>query len=277
MGGAWELSQKITAKNEDGTNDYKLGSLYGATVALGDDVLAVGDQGSFKGYTSNVYVYGLENGGAEIQKKVEAYATDMTINQGRLQLGLYWQSKALTFRNYGKDWILEYSITQPTLSDSDFGLSVGLMGDDVLVGSPSSASCPNISENAACGSVYAYNAKTPINKRISVTKSLGGSIKSSPIGIDCGSVCEADFYIGSEVNFVAAPENGYVFSKWQGDCVDLQECKVIVNADTSIAAIFKPKPQMPNPIPTLNEWAKFIMIFAILGIVGWHVRQTHMS
>ena len=61
-------------------------------------------------------------------------------------------------------------------------------------------------------------------------------------------------------------------------CTRIQEeCKVIVNADTSIAAIFKPKPQMPNPIPTLNEWAKFIMIFAILGIVGWHVRQTHMS
>lgn len=38
-----------------------------------------------------------------------------------------------------------------------------------------------------------------------------------------------------------------------------------------------PPPQPPNPIPTLNNWAKLIMMLTILAMVGWHVRQARRT
>jgi hypothetical protein len=52
---------------------------------------------------------------------------------------------------------------------------------------------------------------------VSRTGSGGGTITSSPIGIDCGSTCEADFDLGSEIFLQAVADPGSVWTGWSGD------------------------------------------------------------
>ncbi|EGV20047.1 hypothetical protein [Thiocapsa marina] len=52
---------------------------------------------------------------------------------------------------------------------------------------------------------------------VSQTGTGGGTITSSPPGIDCGSSCEADFALGSEVLLQAFPAPGSVLIGWSGD------------------------------------------------------------
>lgn len=54
---------------------------------------------------------------------------------------------------------------------------------------------------------------------LTVANVAGGVVTSAPSGIQCpGSACAADFLDGVEVQLAAAPDAGFRFSHWTGDC-----------------------------------------------------------
>ncbi len=60
--------------------------------------------------------------------------------------------------------------------------------------------------------------------------------------IDCGSKCEADFYVNRKVQLQAIPDEGFVFTGWSGDCTGKgKTCKFLIGKDYSVTATFEPK------------------------------------
>jgi hypothetical protein len=79
---------------------------------------------------------------------------------------------------------------------------------------------------------------------LSVTTSGGGSgsVSSSPAGISCGGTCVASFDHGTDVTLNAAAGPGSFFVKWTGACSGSGDCKVTMNAASSVGAEFSPVP-----------------------------------
>jgi uncharacterized repeat protein (TIGR03803 family) len=73
---------------------------------------------------------------------------------------------------------------------------------------------------------------------VSVIGSPGGMVTSSS-GIDCGSVCSANFAAGTQVTLTASAGLGWGLAGWSGACSGIaSSCTVTLNANTSIAASF---------------------------------------
>src|ERR1700730_10272003 len=62
---------------------------------------------------------------------------------------------------------------------------------------------------------------------VSVIGSPGGTVRSSPAGIDCGSTCSGNFSTGTQVTLKASPAPTWGFSGWGGACsgIDKREHK----------------------------------------------------
>src|SRR6202022_965482 len=69
-------------------------------------------------------------------------------------------------------------------------------------------------------------------------KSRGGRVLSTPVGIDCGSLCETRFAAGTHVKLVAKADPGYVFVGWSGGCSGKKTCLVTSPGTTEISASF---------------------------------------
>jgi len=65
-----------------------------------------------------------------------------------------------------------------------------------------------------------------------------GSVTSNPIGIDCGTVCNASFTQGSVVQLTATPDPGMSFAGWNGACAGMARCLVTMNAAKTVRATF---------------------------------------
>ena len=72
-----------------------------------------------------------------------------------------------------------------------------------------------------------------------------GLVTSSPEGINCGEICEADFCLGETVTLTATAEEGSYFVGWSGGgCTGMEPCTVTLDADmlldgdVSITAVF---------------------------------------
>jgi len=78
---------------------------------------------------------------------------------------------------------------------------------------------------------------------VSRSGSGGGTVTSSPTGIDCGSTCSAKFDHGTQVTLTASPAAGSSFTGWSGNgCSGTGSCKVTLNADTAVTANFDAQP-----------------------------------
>jgi hypothetical protein len=73
---------------------------------------------------------------------------------------------------------------------------------------------------------------------VSKSGSGGGTVSSSPAGIDCGSTCEAPFNLGTEVTLAPSPAGGSEFKGWSGACSGTGTCKVTISAAKSVTAEF---------------------------------------
>ncbi len=67
-----------------------------------------------------------------------------------------------------------------------------------------------------------------------------GSIRSDPVGIDCGTYCENYFTRGTPLTLTAIPGTGVTFSHWRGGCAGRNPvCKVRLGRAKSVTAIFR--------------------------------------
>ncbi len=76
---------------------------------------------------------------------------------------------------------------------------------------------------------------------LTVSKNItaGGSVISSPSGINCGTTCYANFTSGSTIALTATPASGYTFADWSGACKGTSAtCTVTMNSNRSVTANF---------------------------------------
>jgi YVTN family beta-propeller protein len=79
-----------------------------------------------------------------------------------------------------------------------------------------------------------------------------GRVASNPAGIDCGTICQAQFMAGSSVTLTPFADNSSAFSHWMGGgCGDgSYNNKVVMTGDISCTAVFNsytPPPSSSNP------------------------------
>ena len=72
----------------------------------------------------------------------------------------------------------------------------------------------------------------------------GGTVSSSPAGINCGNACSAAFPAGTRVNLAATPAAGAAGflegPRLSSSCKDTRRCGVTLNRDTTVTAYFVP-------------------------------------
>jgi hypothetical protein len=66
----------------------------------------------------------------------------------------------------------------------------------------------------------------------------GGSVTSSPPGIDCGTTCSASYVSGTSVTLTATPDANSTFTGWSGDCTGTDPCVVPMSMAHSVKATF---------------------------------------
>lgn len=76
------------------------------------------------------------------------------------------------------------------------------------------------------------------SRTLSVSVQTGGTVTSSPAGVDCRDSCEARFEAGESVTLTATPDESYTFVQWTGDCEGPGSCAITMSADQSVSAEF---------------------------------------
>ncbi|HEY3474189.1 MAG TPA: hypothetical protein VGK56_06225, partial [Anaerolineales bacterium] len=76
---------------------------------------------------------------------------------------------------------------------------------------------------------------------LTVVKNGEGKVTSSPVGIDCGSICEYNFDNNDTVTLSAEPTSTYTFGGWSGGgCSGAGPCTISMRSDQTVTAIFNP-------------------------------------
>jgi len=78
----------------------------------------------------------------------------------------------------------------------------------------------------------------PITYTLAVSVGQGGTVTSSPAGIDCGAICSASFNSGTPVTLTATPVSGWIFQGWGGACSGTGTCSLTMNASQSVSTSF---------------------------------------
>jgi hypothetical protein len=97
----------------------------------------------------------------------------------------------------------------------------------------------------------------------------GGTVTSSPAGIDCGANCSAAFVAGTEVILSATPEKGATFAGWSGSCFGVGTCAVVLDADGTVTATFGATPTTEEEEAGIADAARTAIVagrFALLRI-----------
>jgi hypothetical protein len=81
----------------------------------------------------------------------------------------------------------------------------------------------------------------------------GGTVTSSPTGIDCGETCTAEFEEGAEVALSATPAAGSTFAGWSGACSGTGECKVTIGEAQEVEAEFVATPKFSISLENVGE------------------------
>lgn len=66
----------------------------------------------------------------------------------------------------------------------------------------------------------------------------GGTVTSSPAGINCGTACAGNFTTGNSVMLSATANSDSFFTGWSGSCGGTGSCTVTMNAARSVTATF---------------------------------------
>lgn len=90
------------------------------------------------------------------------------------------------------------------------------------------------------------NPPTSYTLSVSKSGSGGGTVTSTPGGINCGSTCSASFSSGTVVTLSAAPASGSTFAGWSGACSGLGACSTAMSSGASVTAMFNTSAPPPS-------------------------------
>lgn len=65
-----------------------------------------------------------------------------------------------------------------------------------------------------------------------------GTVTANTGAINCGSTCQDNYQIGTQVTLTATPATGSVFAGWSGACTGTGVCTLTINANAIITATF---------------------------------------
>src|SRR5438309_8332800 len=89
----------------------------------------------------------------------------------------------------------------------------------------------------------------PDQRRLTVTVTGSGQVKSSPPGLSCdSSTCSANFTAGASITLTATASSGFTFAGWGGDCSGSGECIVSLSQDGAVSASFGSQPPPPAQV-----------------------------
>jgi hypothetical protein len=165
------------------------------------------------------------------------------------------------------------SVTATFVQNVTLVLTVTVAGSGTVTSSPSGINCPSMcSASFAAGSQVTLNP-TPANNwgfsgwsgacngpdpcvvtmnsaqsvtatfemeqdTLNVSVAGNGTVTSSPSGINCPSLCTANYTTGTSVMLTATPTAGATFSSWGGACSGNGACSVTINQIESVTAMF---------------------------------------
>ncbi|MEK7706124.1 MAG: PKD domain-containing protein, partial [Myxococcota bacterium] len=148
---------------------------------------------------------------------------------------------AATNLPYGASTVVTWSSTHSTSCSSSGGGGSGTAGSfntgALTTTTTYSVTCVGTVGSATKSITVTVSPAIP-TYTLSVTNSGGGTVSSSPAGIDCGTSCSATFTSGTAVTLTAAASGGYSFTGWSGACSGAGSCVVTLAADTDLAATF---------------------------------------
>jgi hypothetical protein len=124
-----------------------------------------------------------------------------------------------------EDW---YGLADPTTgAPNASGLAYG---QQIRLALGQGSSAPPQGTLPVCGS-----------KTLTVQRSEGGVVTSSPAGIGCGSDCTQMFDAGTPVNLLAIATRGFRLTGWSGcDSTNGGQCRLTLNDNSTVAAHFVP-------------------------------------
>jgi Divergent InlB B-repeat domain/CARDB/Right handed beta helix region len=112
-----------------------------------------------------------------------------------------------------------------------------------LIDAGSSAAAPAVDfdgtarPQGAAADIGAYEAGGRVT--LSVSKTGGGTVTSSPAGVSCGATCAAPFDRDTTVTLTVTPAAGWTFTGWGGgSCSGTAPCTVTMSGNTSVTATF---------------------------------------
>ena len=83
-----------------------------------------------------------------------------------------------------------------------------------------------------------FNTVPTFTLTVSKAGSGGGTVTSSPAGINCGATCTAMYNTGMGVTLTATPDATSILSGWSGGCAGTGTCTVTMDANKSVTATF---------------------------------------
>lgn len=91
---------------------------------------------------------------------------------------------------------------------------------------------------AAAGAPAGNAADATFTLTVTLAGLGAGSVTSTPDGIDCGTVCAADFDADATVALSATPATGSHFAGWSGACTGTDPCTVTMTDAVAVTATF---------------------------------------
>jgi hypothetical protein len=111
---------------------------------------------------------------------------------------------------------------------------------------PSATECEvTVEEDTTVTARFDLEPPSEFALTVSLAGSGGGTVASSPAGIDCGIDCSEAFTAGTEVTLAATPASGSTFAGWSGSCAGAGSCKVTMSQARSVTATFEKAPAPP--------------------------------
>jgi len=96
-----------------------------------------------------------------------------------------------------------------------------------------------VTVSAARSVAASFGEAPPASFFLSVSRTAGGTVSSSPSGIECGPDCAEVFPAGAVVTLTASAAPGFVFTGWTGDCTGVAvTCTLVLDRPRAVNASF---------------------------------------